>query len=186
MPDWTLTGRWLDTQGPRAHQAGLQTLRGLWRRVLKMMCFYTQLFTPNRVAYLLKSYHQNSNAMILHGNAVLYYGIAMLVIRFQSFFKIATKQSSHATWQRAFPNIITPVFKKHKCFKKHQSNQYPVFGAIWGHFFHGPKKIKKLQNFAYVCLFSRCGALAAIHPVWGNRYSNKIGCELLQHIPLGM
>ena len=29
---------------------------------------------------------------------------------------------------------------------------------------------EKIENMHLFCLFSRCGALAAIHPVWGNRY----------------
>ena len=41
-----------------------------------------------------------------------------------------------------------------------------LFGAISGHFFHGPNKSKKSYLFAYFPWW----ALAAIHPRWGNRY----------------
>ena len=43
-------------------------------------------------------------------------------------------------------------------------------GPIWGHLrqlFPWVGEIKRITKF---CLFSRCGALAAIHPGWGNRY----------------
>ena len=50
-----------------------------------------------------------------------------------------------------------------------------LFGAIWGHFFHGPEKLKKYKKELPIFLGGPMGpihpvwALAAIHPRWGNR-----------------
>ena len=51
----------------------------------------------------------------------------------------------------------------------------PVWGPL-GQFFVWAGKIEKMQNFCLFslvgpwALFTRFGALAAIHPRWGNRY----------------
>ena len=59
------------------------------------------------------------------------------------------------------------------------------FGALPAHFFRGPEKIQKLHKFCLFslvgpwALFTRFGALAAIHPRWSNRYVAILaGCLL--------
>ena len=54
----------------------------------------------------------------------------------------------------------------------------PIWGPL-GPFFAWAGKIRKMQKFCLFslvgpwALFTRFGALAAIHPRWGNRYSHN-------------
>ena len=109
------------------------------------------------------------------------------------------------SWAQAGPKVGAPKKYKNQKFPKSKSvlpkmsarfflpRKKKLSRAIWGPpgpFFPQVGKIQKLPKFCLFslvgpwALFTRFGALAAIHPRWGNRYHLGFGRHLVTAPPL--